>query len=73
MGILIDPSQFVLIPLQSINSALIEFTLDPYAFFTTGYSDYSEFDDVGMKVQQRRSYIIERIQYKLQTYFFVDR
>jgi hypothetical protein len=39
MGVLIDPSQFILIPLQSINSAMLELTLDPYAFFTSGYSD----------------------------------
>ena len=40
MGVLVDPSQFKLIPLQSINSILMEFTLDPYAMFTSGYSDY---------------------------------
>ncbi len=41
MGVLIDPSQFKLIPLQSINSVLLEITLDPYAMFTSGYCDIS--------------------------------
>lgn len=41
IGVLIDPSQFLLIPLQSISSALLELTLDPYAMFTSGYCDVS--------------------------------
>lgn len=40
MGVLIDPAQFILIPLQSINSAMLEITLDPYGFFTSGYNDF---------------------------------
>lgn len=40
--------------------------------FTSGYSDFCELDDIGMNVQQKRCYNIERIQYKLHTYFFVD-
>ncbi len=40
--------------------------------FTSGYSDYSENDSVGMSVQQKRNWNIERISYKLQTYHFMD-
>lgn len=50
----------------------MEITLDPYAMFTSGYSDFCELDDIGMNVQQKRCYSIERIQYKLHTYFFID-
>lgn len=72
MGILIDKSSFMLIPLKAINSVLMEITLDPYAFFTSGYADYCENDTVGMGIQQKRSYIINRIQYRLQTYHYQD-
>ena len=72
MGVLIDPSQFILIPLKSINDCLLEITLDQYAMFTSGYSDVSELDNVGMQYQQKRNYQIERIKYKLQTYHFID-
>ncbi len=41
LGILIDPSQYKLIPLQSISTLLLEITLDPYAMFTSGYCDMS--------------------------------
>lgn len=61
MGFLIDKSSFMLIPLQAINSALLELTLDPYAMFTSGYCDYSEADSIGMGVQQKRDYTITRI------------
>lgn len=41
IGALIDPSQFLLIPLQTVNTCLLELTLDPYAMFTSGYCDVS--------------------------------
>ncbi len=40
--------------------------------FTSGYNDFCELDDVGMKTQQSRAFTIERIEYKLQTFFFLD-
>lgn len=40
--------------------------------FTSGYCDYSEVDSTGINIQQKRNYTIERIQYKLQTYHFLD-
>lgn len=40
--------------------------------FTFGYNDVSEFDDVGIKIQQKRCWNIDRMQYKLHTYFFVE-
>ncbi len=58
IGILIDPSQFILIPLASIQDLYLEITLDPYAMFTSGYSDYCELDDVGITVMQKRNYQI---------------
>lgn len=72
MGVLIDPSQFILIPLRTINETLLEITLDPYAMFTSGYNDVSEMDNIGINLQQKRNYQIERIKYKLQTYQFID-
>ena len=67
-----DSSKFNLLPLYSLNSILIEITLDPYAMFTSGYCDYSEIDTNGMANMQKRNYTIERIQYKIQTYHFLD-
>ncbi len=61
IGCLIDPCQFKLIPLSSVNTLLMELTLDPFAMFTSGYNDFCELDDQGMKIQQTRSYVIERI------------
>lgn len=40
--------------------------------FTSGYNDFCELDDWGMGIQQKRNWSIDRIQYKLHTYFFVD-
>lgn len=39
IGALIPPDQFLLIPLQSLNNLLLEITLNPYAMYSTGYSD----------------------------------
>ena len=58
MGVLIDPSQFLLIPLRAINDSLLEITLDPYAMFTSGYNDICEMDNIGMSSQQKRNYQI---------------
>lgn len=71
-GILIDKNSFKLIPLAALNTVLMELTLDPYAMFTSGLCDYSESDLNGINVQQKRNYIITRIQYRLQTYHYSD-
>ena len=39
IGILIPPDQFQLIPAASLKDILLQITLNPYAFYTTGYSD----------------------------------
>lgn len=33
-------------------------TIDPYAMFTSGYNDISEFDSVGMALMQQRAFTI---------------
>ena len=72
MGCLMDPSSYCLIPLESINDVLLELTLDQYAMFTSGYNDMCEADDIGMKIPQARCWNIDRMQYKMHTYFFPD-
>lgn len=69
---MIDQSSYCLLPLESINDCMLELTLDPYAMFTSGYNDISELDTTGMQIQQKRCWNIDRIQYKLHTYFFTD-
>ena len=54
IGILIPPDQFQLIPAASLKDIILQITLNPYAFFTTGYSDVHEFDSVGMQYMQKR-------------------
>lgn len=39
LGILIPPDQFKLIPAASLKNIILQITLNPYAFFTSGYSD----------------------------------
>lgn len=39
LGILIPPDQFQLIPAASLKNILLQLTLNPYAFFTSGYCD----------------------------------
>jgi hypothetical protein len=39
LGVLIPPDQFQLIPAGALKNFLLQITLNPYAFFTTGYSD----------------------------------
>jgi len=39
MGILIPPESALLIPMKVLYQTLIELTLSPFAFFTTGYQD----------------------------------
>lgn len=48
----------------------MEFVVDKYAMFTTGYSDISQFDYDGMKLQQQRAFHIKRVYYKMHTYQF---
>lgn len=39
LGILVPPDQFQLIPAASLRNLILQITLNPYAFFTSGYSD----------------------------------
>lgn len=39
LGILIPPDQFKLIPAASLKNLILQISLNPYAFFTSGYSD----------------------------------
>lgn len=39
LGILIPPDQFQLLPVASMKDIILQCTLNPYAFFTSGYSD----------------------------------
>ena len=39
LGILIPPDQFKLIPAATLKNLILQLSLNPYAFFTTGYSD----------------------------------
>ena len=48
LGILIPPDQFQLIPAASLKNIILQISLNPYAFFTSGYSDVHEYDKYGM-------------------------
>jgi hypothetical protein len=39
LGVLIPPDQFQLIPAASLRNLILQISLNPYAFFTSGYSD----------------------------------
>jgi hypothetical protein len=39
IGMLIPPDQFQLIPAGALKNFLLQITLNPYAMFTSGYSD----------------------------------
>jgi hypothetical protein len=39
LGILIPPDQFQLIPAGTLKNIILQISLNPYAFFTSGYSD----------------------------------
>jgi hypothetical protein len=39
LGVLIPPDQFKLIPAASLKNLTLQLSLNPYAFFTSGYSD----------------------------------
>lgn len=39
LGILIPPDQFQLIPAAALKNIILQISLNPYAFFTSGYSD----------------------------------
>ncbi len=70
MGLLIPSRQFVLLPVKAFNDLILELTVDPYAMFTSGYNDISEFDNVGMGLMQQRAFKISRIVYNMHTYQF---
>jgi hypothetical protein len=50
LGIAIPPDQFQLIPAASMKDITLQLSLNPYAFFTSGYSDVHEFDTNGMQI-----------------------
>lgn len=50
----------------------MEFVIDKYAMFTSGYNDISEFDIAGMSVMQNRAFSIKRVYYKMHTYQFYE-
>ena len=54
LGVLVPPDQFQLIPAASVRDIILQITLNPYAFFTTGYCDIHELDRVGMQYMQKR-------------------
>ena len=60
-GVLIPPDQFLLIPMKALYNTLLEVTLSKYAFFTTGYCDVHEFDQVGMATMQQRKFLLSEI------------
>lgn len=39
LGILIPPDQFQLIPAACLKNIILQISLNPFAFFTSGYSD----------------------------------
>jgi hypothetical protein len=39
LGVLIPPDQFKLIPAASLRNITLQASFNPYAFFTSGYSD----------------------------------
>jgi hypothetical protein len=39
LGVLIPPDQFQLIPAACLRNLILQISLNPYAFFTSGYSD----------------------------------
>lgn len=72
LGLFIPPDQFQLIPAASLKNIILQITLNPYALFTTGYSDVHEFDTVGMQPSnmQRRSWRINSFQWVWHLYTF---
>lgn len=50
----------------------MEFVVDKYAMFTSGYNDMTQFDDAGMLIQQERCFKIRKCTYKMHTYQFYD-
>jgi hypothetical protein len=60
----------MLIPLKTLNDTYVELTLDKYAMFTSGFNDVSEFDHVGMGLQQQRAFKVTKVVYNLHTYQF---
>lgn len=70
MGLLIPHQQFVLLPIRAFNDLYMELTIDPYAMFTSGYNDVSEYDNVGMGLLQQRAFKVTRLVYNLHTYQF---
>ena len=49
-----------MIPIKALNEILMEFILDRFAMFTSGYNDIAEYDADGMTLQQQRDFSIRR-------------
>lgn len=70
IGVLVPPDQFQLIPAASVKDIIVQLTLNPYAFFTSGYNDVHEFDRVGMQYMQKREWKILDFQWIWHLYTF---
>lgn len=70
VGVLIPADQYKLIPLKSLMNLLLEVTLNPYAMFSTGYQDRTEFDTLGMSRMIPRAFRITKFQWVLNIYSF---
>ena len=72
IGILIPPDQFQLIPAAAMKNFLLQITLNPYAMFTSGYSDVHELDSTGMQVvnMQQRRWLFQNFQWVWHLYTF---
>lgn len=75
LGILIPPDQFQLIPAASLKNLILQISLNPYAFFTSGYSDVHEVDTYGMELlnMQKRAWMITSFTWTWHLYTFADK
>lgn len=75
LGILIPPDQFQLIPAASLKNLILQISLNPYAFFTSGYSDIHEADTYGMQItnMQKRQWMITSFNWTWHLYTFADK
>lgn len=75
LGILIPADQFQLIPAASLRNIILQISLNPYAFFTSGYSDVHEVDKYGMQTvnMQRRNWMITSFAWVWHLYTFADK
>lgn len=72
MGVLIPPASYQLIPMLALQNYMMEFTVSPFAMFSSGYPDRNEWDAQGMTVPIPRTYRIQQIEYVCKIYNFTD-